>query len=71
VYAVVFSDLVEVPAIVFLAAWMMLQFFTGVGAITMEDYALPLAAIVAGFAFGAMGAVAWRASETGLERWNA
>jgi membrane associated rhomboid family serine protease len=65
VFIVFFMDLVEVPAIVFLAIWFVMQLFSGVGSIGVNaaDAGVAFWAHVVGFATGAgLGAV-WRLAE--------
>ncbi len=61
VFLVVYLDLVEVPAITFLAIWMLLQLFSGVGALTASTGGgVAIWSHVVGFAFGALGGWFWR-----------
>jgi membrane associated rhomboid family serine protease len=61
VFLVVVRDLVEVPAVAFLGIWLLLQAFSGAGAITAPaDGSAASWSHVVGFAVGAMGGWFWR-----------
>lgn len=69
IFVIFFLDLIEVPAVVFLGIWFVLQLFSGVGSIGAEtlDGAIAFWAHVGGFVTGALwgtcirlGATSWR-----------
>ena len=73
VFIVFFLDLIEIPAIFFLAIWFLMQFFSGVGSLGAEAAAGGVAfwAHVAGFAAGAALGGLWRFAEhSRRHRWE-
>ena len=62
VFAVVFYDLIEVPAAFFLGIWFLLQFFSGVGSLgaSAADGGIAFWAHVVGFGTGALAGGLWR-----------
>jgi len=64
VFLVVIVDLVEVPAVFFLGVWFLMQLVSGVGGIGVRtEGGVAFWAHVAGFVFGALAAIGWRAKE--------
>ena len=70
VFAVVFYDLIEVPAAFFLGIWFLLQFFSGVGSLgaSAADGAIAFWAHVVGFGTGALAGGLWRVLEARRRR---
>ncbi len=65
VFPIVFLDLIEVPAVFFLGAWLLLQLFSGVGSIgAYAEGGVAIWAHVIGFATGALGGWMWRGRVT-------
>jgi membrane associated rhomboid family serine protease len=61
VFLIVYLDLVEIPAVVFLGIWFVMQVFSGVGSIGVHaDGGIAIWAHVLGFATGAAAGWFWR-----------
>jgi rhomboid family protein len=69
----IFIQLIEVPAVLFLGIWFLLQFLSGVGSIADADRAsmggVAFWAHVAGFAVGAIGVLFFRRPERQRVEW--
>ena len=60
-----YLDLLEIPALIFLGIWFLMQFFSGLGSIGADAASggLAFGAHVAGFVIGAMIGALWRSRE--------
>jgi membrane associated rhomboid family serine protease len=68
----IFIQLIEVPAILFLGIWFLMQFLSGVGSIaatTSSGGGIAFWAHVAGFAAGAIGVLLFRRPERQRVEW--
>ena len=65
VFLLVYLDLIEIPALIFLGVWCVMQFFSNVGSIGADaaSGASAFAGYFAGFAFGALIGAVWRGRE--------
>jgi membrane associated rhomboid family serine protease len=70
VFALVFFDLIEVPAAFILGIWFLVQFFSGVGSLgaVAADGAIAFWAHVVGFGTGALVGALWRLVESRRRR---
>jgi membrane associated rhomboid family serine protease len=70
----IFWQIIEVPAIVFLGFWFLMQFFSGVGSIALTSGAptggVAFWAHVAGFVVGALAGLAFRRPERPRAEWS-
>jgi membrane associated rhomboid family serine protease len=62
VFAVLVMDLIEIPAILFLGIWFLLQFFSGVGSLGADtvEGGVAFPALIVGFAVGGVVGAVWR-----------
>ena len=65
VFLFFYLDLIEIPALIFLGIWFLMQFFSGLGSIGADAASggVALGAHVAGFVIGAMIGALWRGRE--------
>jgi membrane associated rhomboid family serine protease len=70
VFALVFFDLIEVPAAIILGSWFLVQFFSGVGSLgaVAADGVIAFWAHVVGFGTGALAGAVWRLVESRRRR---
>jgi membrane associated rhomboid family serine protease len=70
VFALVFFDLIEVPAAIILGSWFLVQFFSGVGSLgaVAADGVIAFSAHVVGFGTGALAGAVWRLVESRRRR---
>ena len=70
VFIVFFMDLIEIPAILFLGIWFLMQLFSGVGSLDVNaaDAGVAFWAHVVGFGTGAALGGIWRVAEQGEKK---
>jgi membrane associated rhomboid family serine protease len=69
----IFIEIIEVPAVLFLGFWFVMQLFSGVGSIALTNAArtggVAFWAHIAGFVVGVMGVLALRRPERAKVDW--